>query len=101
MRLTSHLAVAADLAVIRDWYVAQNPGLAGILLADIKATVERILRHPRMYIRVVGDVHRVQLVRFPCHIYYVVRDSDLYIVAVSDSRAEPSATLAKVATRLS
>lgn len=99
MRLIFHPAVRQDIASIREWYVSQNPALSDALAADFDAAIARVGRHPQMYVQIEG-FHRVRLGRFPCHIYYLVSGSDVYILGVADARAEPVASFARMTSRL-
>jgi hypothetical protein len=100
MHLDFHPAVKTDIAAIRDWYVSQNRTLSHALAMDFDAAIGRILRHPQLYVR-IGSFHRVRLARFPCHVYYMVRSESVYVLGAADARAEPSATLTRIAGRLS
>lgn len=100
MPLSFHSALLTELSEIRAWYVERTPSLSAVLLADLETALLRIERYPQMYAR-HHELRRLQLTRFPCHLYYHVRpNGDVYIVGAAHAYADPAATLAKLTDRL-
>ena len=83
-----------ELAAAKAWYDDERPGLGADLLAEVDATIERILRWPDLPPRLLvagttRHVRRAPLRRFPFAIVYAVVGDTLWVVAVAHARRRP------------
>lgn len=100
MALRFHSAVAAEIAEIYGWYVERNPGLAARLREDIEAALRRIESYPQLYARIEG-LRRLQLARFPCHLYYHCGQSgEVFVVGAAHAHSDPDTVLIRLAHRV-
>jgi plasmid stabilization system protein ParE len=73
------------------WYEDQREGLGLEFEQTLEAALVSIERFPEMYPRVVGDVRRCLMGRFPYGIFYETQDTDLIlIVAVFHASRDPT-----------
>ncbi|MEB2343430.1 MAG: type II toxin-antitoxin system RelE/ParE family toxin [Deltaproteobacteria bacterium] len=63
-----------DLDEAFGWYEAQRPGLGEAFLRSARACFARMARHPEAHPEVQRRVRRASLQRFPCGVFYVVRE---------------------------
>jgi plasmid stabilization system protein ParE len=99
MALRFHSAVAAELGEIYGWYVERNPSLATRLKEDIEAALRRIESYPQLYARIEG-LRRLQLARFPCHLYYhCTAHGDVIVVGAAHAHSDPDTVLGRFAHR--
>jgi plasmid stabilization system protein ParE len=83
-RLAEH-----DLEEAEDWYNEQQSGLGSEFRGAIADLFERLTNNPRIYPRVLGDVHRAVLRRFPYLVYFQIEDSHIVVLAVLGSGRDP------------
>lgn len=72
-------------------YRATSAELARAFYRDVEDGIEKILRGPRQWVVIEGDVRRFPMRRFPYGIYYTLVDDDevVLIVAVMHMRRRP------------
>ena len=58
-------AARADLRDAQSWYERQSPGLGARFHAAVDEQMRRLEDHPMRFPRVLEDIHRVRLNRFP------------------------------------
>lgn len=82
---------AARLEVIeaQDWYEKEKAGLGAQFRAEINHQVERIVEHPLHFPRMLADVHRVKLRRFPYGLFFRPLDDATYVIACFHSSRNP------------
>ncbi|VAW76393.1 hypothetical protein MNBD_GAMMA12-2618 [hydrothermal vent metagenome] len=80
----------ADLLDAFQWYQSQRLGLG----FDFKLCVDEVLsalqRTPLIYKKVLKDVRRSVIKRFPFGVFYIVKDSNVIILAVVHARRNPA-----------
>ena len=81
---------ADDVNAARRWYENQRAGLGKEFAQSLSGTIKRIQGMPRMYVRVLEEVRRAKLARFPYVVYYRLLDSSIEILAVLHGRRHPS-----------
>jgi len=82
---------AARLEVIeaQDWYEKEKAGLGAEFRAEIDYQVERILANPLQFPRMLADVHRAKLRRFPYGLFFRSSDEAIYVIACFHSSRNP------------
>jgi plasmid stabilization system protein ParE len=73
---------SVDLDSARRWYENQQPGLGSEFARSVADTITRVQGMPRMYVRVLEDVRRAKLRRFPYLIYYRLLADRVEVLAV-------------------
>lgn len=81
---------AADIEEAFLWYERQHAGLGEEFLAAVQSTLSDIVQHPLQSPVIHRDTRRVQLRRFPYHIFYRVFGDTVIIVACMHGRRDPS-----------
>lgn len=79
----------AELEFAVEYYEEQQSGLGLKLKEEINETINWILRHPVVPRIRNGDYRRVNLKVFPYYIAYIIRNNNLWILAVAHSHQEP------------
>ena len=79
-----------DLEKAEDWYNEQQSGLGSEFRGAISDLFVRLTDNPRIYPRVHGDAHRAVLRRFPYLVYFLIEGFHVVVLAVLDSRRNPS-----------
>lgn len=82
---------AARFEVIeaQDWYEKEKAGLGAEFRAEIDHQVERILANPLQFPRMMADVHRAKLRRFPYGLFFRPSDEVIYVIACFHSSRNP------------
>ncbi len=81
----------ADLAEAFAWYEAQRAGLGVELLAEVRATLERVCKGPERYPVGLREVRRAPVRRFPYSVYFVPLQEKIAVIAVLHHRRNPEA----------
>jgi plasmid stabilization system protein ParE len=79
----------AELTDAISYYNIQSEGLGFEFAAEVKRTLERIVRHPDAWLRLSKRTRRCRTNRFPYGINYQDRKEMLLIVAVMHMSREP------------
>ena len=88
-RLLLRPGARMDLVRASDWWAEQGEGLSDAFRADLDATFDRILKNPRLYPALVPAVRRALTRRFPYKIFYVIRSSEIQVLAIRHQAQEP------------
>jgi len=72
------------------WYDKHRRGLGAEFEAEIQRTLARACEGPRRFVKVVADVHRIRVHRFPFVIFFRVRQDRLIVLAVFHARRDPT-----------
>ncbi len=82
---------AARLEIIeaQDWYEKEKMGLGAEFRAEIEYQLERIMEHPLRFPRMLANVHRAKLRRFPYGLYFRSHDEAIFIIACFHSSRNP------------
>lgn len=91
--LRRHPLVRADLSDATNWYEDQQPGLGMEFAADFLAHYRRLGRDALLYAVRFADVRRLNLDRFPYGLFYVVRASEIWLLAVLHASRDTQAIL--------
>jgi len=79
----------AELTDAISYYNIQSEGLGYEFAAEVKRTLERIVRHPDAWLKLSKRTRRCRTNRFPYGIIYQVRREMLLVVAVMHMSREP------------
>jgi toxin ParE1/3/4 len=71
------------------WYDRQRKGLGDEFMHCIDETVERIKRAPEVYPRILKNIRRTTVKRFPFALFYEVDETGIRVIAVFHSRRNP------------
>ena len=71
------------------YYDQQRFGLGGELLAELNATIERIVSDPTSYEQFEPGLFRLSTRRFPYSVIYVVRSEEVLVVAFQHAKRRP------------
>jgi hypothetical protein len=72
-----------------DFYESKELGLGIDFAIDIKKAIVRIEKYPMAWTIFEGEIRRSLLSRFPYGILYVVKESEIYILAIMHLRRNP------------
>jgi plasmid stabilization system protein ParE len=82
-------AAAADVEDAYAWYEGQRIGLGEEFLAELGATLARVLANPRQYPVIHRATRRALLHRFPYGILYRVIEEQVLVVACMHAKRDP------------
>jgi toxin ParE1/3/4 len=72
-----------------EWYESKAKGLGLRFTDEMDSTVERIRLNPDLYMRVAGNIRRIQVNRFPYSVFYTTEDDTLVILRIFHNRRKP------------
>lgn len=72
-----------------SYYNMQSEGLGYEFAAEVKRTIQRIIRYPEAWTKLSKRTRRCRTNRFPYGVIYQVREGILLIVAVMHLSREP------------
>jgi len=82
-------AAAADVEDAYVWYEGQRRGLGEEFLAEVSATLARVLANPHQYPVIRRATRRALLHRFPYGLFYRVIEEQVLVVARMHARRDP------------
>jgi plasmid stabilization system protein ParE len=92
--LRRHPLVRADLAEAFNWYEDQQAGLGAEFASDFLSHYRRLLRDAHLYAIRFAGVRRLNLDRFPYGIFYTIRGSEVWLLAVLHASRDSESILA-------
>jgi plasmid stabilization system protein ParE len=83
-RLIVRPEAESDIINAALWYESRVAGLGLEVTGEIRAAIERAIKHPRAHLllRKQPEVHRLLAQRFPYRVFYIVRSDAIVIFAV-------------------
>jgi plasmid stabilization system protein ParE len=90
-----HPLVRADLQSAYDWYEDELPGLGGAFREEFFRAYRKLGQHPLLYAIRFSDIRRLNLDRFPYGIFYVMKRSEVRVLAVLHGRRETKRILSE------
>jgi plasmid stabilization system protein ParE len=72
-----------------DWYESQQAGVGSRFVALVHETFDRIADAPKRYPRVLGNIRRAKVPRFPYLIFYQVEPGQIAVLSVFHSSRDP------------
>jgi toxin ParE1/3/4 len=79
----------SDLAEAFAWYGQRGPGLGDRFLLSVEAALSAIQRHPESFPVVYSQVRRALLRRFPYGVFYIVKESNIVVLAIFHCARDP------------
>jgi plasmid stabilization system protein ParE len=91
LNVALHPEALAELEDQASWYETRRRGLGFELLAEVRGTLQRLVDHPELgaAITQAAPARRITLASFPLSIVYLVRDEELFVIAVAHARRRP------------
>jgi plasmid stabilization system protein ParE len=93
--LRRHPLVRADISEAFNWYEDQQPGLGLEFAADFLAHYRQLAHDAQLYAVRFADVRRLNLDRFPYGLFYVIRWSEIWLLAVLHASRDTETILAE------
>ncbi|MGK2910713.1 MAG: type II toxin-antitoxin system RelE/ParE family toxin [Sphingobium sp.] len=72
-----------------DWYEACGVGLGIDFIARVRAVFHRITATPRIHGKVMGNVRKANVSRFPYIVLYEEFDDEVLVIAVFHTSRDP------------
>lgn len=72
-----------------EWYESRGKGLGLRFTDEIDSTIERIKLNPDMYMKVAGDIRRIQVNKFPYSVFYTTEDDIIVILRIFHNKKNP------------
>lgn len=99
MRSRFHEQAAGDLDEDVRYYNDASPGLGLQFLAEARAAVKLLERHPRLGTVVADEIRAKHLIRFPHTLLYALDEDEVVILAVAHQRQDLSRWIEIVRSR--
>ena len=93
--LRRHPLVRADISDAVNWYEDQQPGLGLEFAQDFLQRYRYLARDAQLYAVRFDDVRRLNLDRFPYGLFYVIRASEIWLLAVLHASRDTATVLAQ------
>ena len=93
--LRRHPLVRADISEAINWYEDQQPGLGLEFAADFLSHYRHLARNAQLYALRFADTRRLNLDLFPYGLFYVIRDTEIWLLAVLHASRDTEAVLAE------
>lgn len=84
-----HPDAARDVSGAFRWYQERNAASASAFALEIDIAIERISSSPDRWPKLLSDLRRYLLKRFPFSVIYRLHDRGIEIVAVAHERRRP------------
>ena len=84
-----HPAAAQEVESTYDWYAARNSAAAQGFREELRQAVAAVAANPQTWPRYGTRARRYVFPRYPYTLVYVVRGSDIDVVAVAHGRRRP------------
>lgn len=72
-----------------DWYERKRSGLGADFAMRVEETFDRIASNPERCAKVLHEVRRAPVRRFPYSVFYQVETEQLVVIAVFHSKRDP------------
>jgi len=84
-----HRLAKRELNEAAHYYDCESPGLGVAFLAEVRHCLGRIHEHPEAGARLLGNVRRRRLRRFPYALLYSIKPKGIRILAVMNMKRRP------------
>ncbi len=95
LALRKHPLVNTDLQKAFDWHEDRRSGLGWEFEDDFKLQLGKLTRNAQLYAVRFADVRRLNLDRFPYGLFYVIRESEVWLLAVLHGSRDTEKVLAE------
>ncbi len=89
MNLIFHPDAEEELQSATEHYEAARPGLDDQFAAAVRTRLQVIVTDPTSCGRIVHDVHRARVPRFPYDVLFAVDHEEVYVLAVMHHHRRP------------
>lgn len=72
-----------------EWYESKAKGLGLRFTDETDSTIEKIRLNPDMYMKVAGNIRRIQMNKFPYSVFYATEDDTLVILRIFHNKRKP------------
>jgi toxin ParE1/3/4 len=79
-----------DVRSAFEWYEDQRENLGRAFMAEVDRALEAVQERPEAYLQCYKFVRRALCKRFPYAIYFVLKNSDVVVLAVLHQRRHPA-----------
>jgi plasmid stabilization system protein ParE len=90
VRVRFRAEAVADVALARDWYEAQRPGLGDAFVGSLDTIVELVADLPEGFPEIAVGLRRALLSHFPYALYYRLQAGVVEVIACLHTRQSPS-----------
>lgn len=86
-----HRLASRELAEAVNWYELKRPGLGAELFDEVSESIARLAQNPESGGPMSADhrTRRLLMTRFPYHLVYRVRPTEIVVVAVAHVKRRP------------
>jgi plasmid stabilization system protein ParE len=91
LRLYFRRAAHLEYDEAANWYESQRRGLGAEFVHEIERALLKASEVPQSFPRVLADIRRVSVQRFPYSIFFRVRHDRFIVLAVFHVRRDPAA----------
>lgn len=93
--LRRHPLVRADLSEAVNWYEDEQSGLGLEFANDFLLHYRQLAHNSQLYAVRFADVRRLNLDRFPYGLFYVIREHEIWLLAVLHASRDSETILSK------
>ena len=72
-----------------EWYESRTGELGLRFTNEIDSTIERIRLNPALYQKIIGNIRRIQVNRFPYSVFYTIDDDVLVVLRIFHNKRKP------------
>jgi toxin ParE1/3/4 len=90
-RLLIRRQTKSDLRQAARWYEGQSPGLGREFVAEVEATLSRVVENPLQHQTIYRDVRRAIPHKFPYGVFYRIEQNNIVVFAIVHLHRDPSA----------
>lgn len=90
MKVSYHPKAADEYKEAIDYYEDCQAGLGKQLTQEIDASIKLILAFPTAWTLLEGEIRRILIRRFPFGLLYILRNDEIYILAVMNLNRNPN-----------
>ena len=90
MNVSFHPEAADEYEEAVVYYEGCQTGLGNQLSQEIDASIKLILAFPKAWTILDGEIRRILIRRFPFGLLYILRDDEIYILAVMNLNRKPN-----------
>ena len=80
---------ANELRESVEWYEQSAEGLGLRFMNEIDSTIERIKLNPDLYQKIISQIRRIQVNKFPFSVFYKTEDNILIILRIFHNKRKP------------
>jgi plasmid stabilization system protein ParE len=89
MKFYFHPLAEEELNKAFEYYNECGSGLGFLFLAEVQATINRIIQHPKAWSKISKNTRRCVTRRFPYGIIYQILEQEIQIIAVMHLHRKP------------